>query len=77
MNIEILGPKSLWDCKSLSSIRFESNSHLSQVESGAFSFLSLHAILIPSTVLLIPSDEVDIDFAIMLVDGDFCPELYR
>jgi hypothetical protein len=36
MNVEILGSKCFSSCKSLSSITFESNSHLTRIESEAF-----------------------------------------
>jgi hypothetical protein len=60
MNVEIVGSKCFSRCNSLSSIRFESNSHLTRIDLEAFSFSSLQSILIPSTILFIASDAVDI-----------------
>jgi hypothetical protein len=54
-DVEILGSKCFSHCKSLSSITFESNSHLRRIESEAFSFSSLQSILIPSHVAIIGS----------------------
>jgi hypothetical protein len=54
-NIEILGSSCFSCCKSLSSISFESNSQLTQIESNAFSFSSLQSIMIPSTVQILGS----------------------
>jgi hypothetical protein len=55
MNIEILGSKCFSSCKSLSSITFESNSHLTRIESEAFSYSSLQSIVIPRNVRFIDS----------------------
>jgi hypothetical protein len=49
-NIEIVGSNCFSHCISLSSITFESNSHLKRIESAAFSFPSLHSILILNNV---------------------------
>jgi predicted metal-binding protein len=76
-NIEILGSNCFSRCKSLSSVTFESNSRLTRIESEAFSFSSLQSILIPSTILFIASDAIDIDSQIWLIDGDSCPEFDR
>jgi hypothetical protein len=51
--IEILGSACFCDCKSLSSISFESNSRLKRIESHAFSFSSLQFIEIPRNVRFI------------------------
>jgi hypothetical protein len=50
---------------------------LTRIESEAFSSLSLQTILIPSTILFIASDAVDVASEIRLVDGDSCPEFDR
>jgi hypothetical protein len=52
-NVEILGLNCFSDCKSLSSITFESNSQLTRIEKGAFSSSSLQSILIPRNVQFI------------------------
>jgi hypothetical protein len=49
-NVEILGSKCFSDCRSLSSIAFESNSRLTRIESNAFRGSSLQSILIPRNV---------------------------
>jgi hypothetical protein len=54
-NIEIVGSKCFSRCQSLSSITFESNSHLTRIESEAFSFSSLQSILIPRNVEILGS----------------------
>jgi hypothetical protein len=54
-NIEILGSNCFSYCKSLSLITFESNSHLTRIESGAFSSSSLQSILIPRNVEILGS----------------------
>jgi hypothetical protein len=54
-NVEILGPQCFSHCKSLSSITFESSSHLTRIESEAFSYSSLHSIMIPSSVEILGS----------------------
>jgi hypothetical protein len=53
MNVEILGPKCFSRCVSLSSVTFESNSHLTRIESTAFAYSSLQSILIPRNVQFI------------------------
>jgi hypothetical protein len=75
--IELLGSTNFSSCQSLSSITFESNSHLTRIESFAFSSSSVQSILIPSTILFIPSDAVGIALQIRLIDGDCCPEFDR
>jgi uncharacterized protein YuzB (UPF0349 family) len=55
-NVEILESKCFSYCKSLSSITFESNSHLTRIESEAFSFSSLQSIIIPRNVKIIGSN---------------------
>jgi hypothetical protein len=52
-NVEIVGSYCFSSCKSLSSITFESNSHLTRIESEAFSSSSLQSILILSTILFL------------------------
>jgi hypothetical protein len=52
-NIEILGSHCLFRCKLFSSIRFESNSRLTPIESFAFSKSSLKSIVIPRNVRFI------------------------
>jgi predicted metal-binding protein len=47
-NVEILGSNCFLKCNSLSSITFESNSHLTWIESAVFSYSSLQLILIPN-----------------------------
>jgi hypothetical protein len=54
-NIEILGSSCFWCCESLSSITFESNSHLIRIQSEAFSFSSLQSIMIPRNVEILGS----------------------
>jgi uncharacterized protein YuzB (UPF0349 family) len=54
-DIEILGLRCFSYCKSLSSITFESNSHLTEIESEAFHDSTLQSILIPRTVEIIGS----------------------
>jgi uncharacterized protein YuzB (UPF0349 family) len=54
-NIEILGSKCFSHCNSLSSITFESKSHLTRIESEAFSYSSLQSILIPRNVEILGS----------------------
>jgi hypothetical protein len=49
-NVEILGSKCFSSCQSLSSITFESNSHLTRIESEAFYQSSLQSIMIPKNV---------------------------
>jgi hypothetical protein len=49
-NVEILGSQCFSNCKSLSSISFESNSHLTRIESEAFHQSSLQSIIIPRNV---------------------------
>jgi hypothetical protein len=76
-NVEIVGSKCFSHCQSLSSITFESNSHLTRIESEAFHRLSLQSISIPSTILFIASDAVHIGLQLTLIDGDSCPEFDR
>jgi hypothetical protein len=52
-NVEILGLKCFSSCTSLSSITFESNSHLTRIESDAFRSSSLQSIVIPRNVQFI------------------------
>jgi hypothetical protein len=52
-DIEILGSSCFFHCESLSSISFESNSHLNQIESEAFRESSLKSIEIPRSVVFI------------------------
>jgi uncharacterized protein YajQ (UPF0234 family) len=52
-HIEILGPKCLSYCESLSLITFESNSHLTRIESEAFSDSPLQSLVIPRNVRFI------------------------
>jgi hypothetical protein len=47
-NVEILESKCFSNCRSLSSITFESNSRLTRIESEVFCDSSLQSILIPS-----------------------------
>jgi uncharacterized protein YuzB (UPF0349 family) len=54
-NVEILGSKCFSYCQSLSSITFESNSHLTRIESSAFSGSSLASIMIPNSVEILGS----------------------
>jgi hypothetical protein len=54
-NIEIVGSNCFSSCKSLSSITFESNSHLRRIESEVFSFSKLQSILIPRNVEILGS----------------------
>jgi hypothetical protein len=54
-NVEILGSKCFYCCKSLSSITFESNSRLTRIESEAFYGSSLQSILIPKNVEILGS----------------------
>jgi hypothetical protein len=54
-NVEIVGSKCFSFCKSLSSITFESNSHLTRIESEAFYESSLQSIVIPRNVEFIDS----------------------
>jgi hypothetical protein len=52
-NIEILGSYCFASCESLSSITFESNSHLTRIESFTFPCSSLQSIVIPRNVQFI------------------------
>jgi hypothetical protein len=54
-NVEILGSNCFSSCKSLSSITFESNSHLTRIESETFFFSLLQSILIPRNVEILRS----------------------
>jgi hypothetical protein len=54
-SVEILGSSCFYNCLSLSSITFESNSHLTRIESGAFLQSKLQSILIPSSVEILGS----------------------
>jgi hypothetical protein len=54
-NIEIFGSNCFSYCKSLSLLTFESNSHLTRIESEAFSWSSLQSILIPRNVEILGS----------------------
>jgi hypothetical protein len=54
-NIQILGSNCFSYCKSLSSITFESNSHLTRIESEAFYKSSLQSIMIPNNVEILGS----------------------
>jgi hypothetical protein len=76
-SVEILGSNCFSFCESLSSVTFESNSQLTRIESSAFSSSSLRSILIPSTILFIASDALDIASQITLIEGDSCPEFDR
>jgi hypothetical protein len=76
-NVEILGSKCFSWCESLSSITFESNSHLIRIESEAFYQSSLRSISIPSTILFIASNAVHMGLQLKLIDGDSCPEFDR
>jgi hypothetical protein len=49
-SVEILGSSCFQECKSLSSISFESNSRLLRIGSNAFAYSSLQSIVIPSQV---------------------------
>jgi hypothetical protein len=49
-NVEILGSGCFSSCESLLSIRFESYSRLTRIESEAFYESSLRSVLIPSNV---------------------------
>jgi predicted metal-binding protein len=55
-NIEILESNCFSNCKSLSSITFESNAHLTRIESKVFSFSSLQSVLIPRNVEILGSN---------------------
>jgi hypothetical protein len=77
-NIEILGSKCFLSRKSLSSMTFESNSRLTRIESGAFAYSSLESILLPSTILFMASDVLNIDSPLVFgtsIDGNSCPQL--
>jgi hypothetical protein len=50
---------------------------LTRIESEAFCKSSLQSILIPSTILFVASDVVNIASQIRLVDGNCCPEFDR
>jgi hypothetical protein len=54
-NIEILGSNCVSSCKSISPITFESNSHLTRIESAACSRSSLQTIMIPKNVEILGS----------------------
>jgi hypothetical protein len=76
-NVEILGSHCFSSCFSLSSITFESNSHLTRIESSAFHESQLPYILIPSFIFFIASDAVDFTSQIRLVEAYSCPEFDR
>jgi hypothetical protein len=76
-HVEIRGSECFAYCGSLSSITFESNSHLTRIESEAFSDSRLQSILIPSQILFIASDAFHITSQIRLLGGDYCPEFDR
>jgi hypothetical protein len=73
-SVEILGSSCFSQCRSLSSITFESNSRLIRIESEAFSYSSLQSIVIPSTILFIGSDAVSTCQNISLVGETSCSE---
>jgi serine/threonine protein kinase len=50
---------------------------LTRIESEAFSKSSLQSILIPSAILFIASDAVDIPSQLKVIEGDSCPEFDR
>jgi hypothetical protein len=52
-DIEILGSRCFSFCDSISSLTFESNSHLKRIESSAFEYSSLHSIITPHGVQFI------------------------
>jgi hypothetical protein len=54
-SVAVLGSSCFSECKSLSSISFESNSRLMRIEWDAFSCSSLQSIVIPSSVEIIGS----------------------
>jgi hypothetical protein len=55
-NVAICGSNCFSSCKSLSSITFESNSHLTRIESCAFYGSLLQSILIPNNVQILGSN---------------------
>jgi hypothetical protein len=73
-NAEFRGSSCFADCKSVSSITFESNSRLRPLESGEFSSSSLQSILVPPIRLLSASGAIDNASQITLVHEDFCSE---
>jgi hypothetical protein len=79
-NVEILGSSCFFDCPSLSSISFESDSQLKRLDEGALQELSLQVAIplpIPSTVVFIASEAIDDPFQISLTNSGFCPEFER
>jgi hypothetical protein len=76
-DVEILGSGCFSYCYLLSSITFESNSHLTRIESEAFYECSLESILIPSTISFITSNAVDLVSQIRVINGDSYPEFDR
>jgi hypothetical protein len=74
-HVQIFRSKCFSSCKLLSSIIFESNSHLTRIESKAFNESSLQSILLPSTISFVASDAVDPASQILHIDSASCPEI--
>jgi hypothetical protein len=75
--VQILGAECFSSCKSLSSITFEANSDLKRIESKVFYETLLESILIPSTLLFIASDAIQVPSQTFVLDGNSCPEFDR
>jgi serine/threonine protein kinase len=75
--IAILGSSCFSRCEALSSISFESNSGLKQIEARALNATSVHSVVIPSTVCFIASNAFDPECRLSLLDGSSCPEFER
>jgi hypothetical protein len=71
-NVEIIGSKCFSRHCSLSSISFESNSQLRNIESRSFADTGIHSIVLPSQVSLIAGDAFPADCSVSLA-GNSCP----
>jgi predicted metal-binding protein len=68
--IEILGSSCFSECKSLSSISFESNSRLTRIERFAFSNSSLQSIVIPSKIQFIDGSAfIDVNLSFISIES--------
>jgi hypothetical protein len=75
-SIQILGPSCFSECRSLSSIVFESPSRLARVESRAFTRSDVR-VLLPSTLMFLAHDAHSDLFRLSLSDPDLYPVFDR